>query len=93
MGRIACPEHGLSGIAFGCPHVRAAVLAKTALPACEPCSIDIDGDIVLVVKVCAPCIAERGLARSMSWEEYERGPDLGEPICARCYHEAAGVES
>jgi hypothetical protein len=85
MGRIACPEHGLSGIAFGCPHVKAAVLAKTPVPAHDPYSIHIDGDVVLVVAVCGPCAGERGLQRSIAWEDYERGPELGEPICSSCF--------
>ncbi|MEJ7598201.1 MAG: hypothetical protein WKG01_09855 [Kofleriaceae bacterium] len=86
MGRILCQDHGPSGIAFVCPHVRAAVLIGAEPPQRARYEIDIDGDVVLAVLACPQCAIDHQLPATgtMAWEDYDRAGAPGTAVCAAC---------
>jgi hypothetical protein len=89
MGRIQCPEHGLGGLSFVCPHVRQDVLSRSVVRPYRTYRVEAVGS----PHYCEACVESRALPAPdavISMEEFFGEEDAGsrfdaEPVCAQCF--------
>src|SRR5438309_274452 len=98
MGRIFCPQHGMQGIAFVCPHLSEALDKNEPVPKAVFFTVDLDFEgYKMSASLCPTCVAlaisdcgklDRFGEEGLDWFfELET-----KPVCSSCLAEASGEQ-